>query len=178
MVCTARGAKFACLWASFMHVFLVGTINAIYLGPLITRVKENSSCLVKGPWYPRQFSCCNLGPSLYAPKNRDFKLTLTKAWPSSISEVHLDFGSWMKHCDKKSFPSSLRDSGVVGEAPPPTRKIIAYQLSYSSHGVWNYNKNVEYSKAPRIRTYSYGISPIRFLLAIRNLAKCCIKEVK
>ena len=32
----------------------------------------------------------------------------------------------------------------------------------------------DYSKNPHIRTYSYGISLINFLLAIHYLAKCCI----
>ena len=37
---------------------------------------------------------------------------------------------------------------------------------------------VNYSKNPRIRTYSYVLSLIRFLLTMHNLAKCCIREVK
>ena len=36
----------------------------------------------------------------------------------------------------------------------------------------------KYSKNPHIRTYSYGISLINFLLTIHYLAKCCIREVK
>ena len=36
----------------------------------------------------------------------------------------------------------------------------------------------QYSKNPHIRTYSYWLSLIRFLLAIHNLAKCCLREVK
>ena len=35
---------------------------------------------------------------------------------------------------------------------------------------------VNYSNNPHIRTYSYGLSLIRFLLAIHNLAKCCIRR--
>ena len=34
---------------------------------------------------------------------------------------------------------------------------------------------VNYSKTPHIRTYSYGLSLKRFLLAIHNLAKCTVK---
>ena len=37
---------------------------------------------------------------------------------------------------------------------------------------------LNYSKYPHIETYSYGLSLIRFLLAIHNLASCCIVEVK
>ena len=37
---------------------------------------------------------------------------------------------------------------------------------------------VNYSLNPHIRTYSYGLSLIRLLLAIHNLAKCCTEEVK
>ena len=40
------------------------------------------------------------------------------------------------------------------------------------------NSLAYYSKNPHIRTYSYGISLINFLVAIHYLAKCCIGEVK
>ena len=33
-----------------------------------------------------------------------------------------------------------------------------------------------YSKNQHIRIYSYGLSLIRFLLAIHNLDKCCIRK--
>ena len=39
-------------------------------------------------------------------------------------------------------------------------------------------KHSMYIKMPHIRTYSYGISLIRFLLATHNIAICCIKEMK
>ena len=42
----------------------------------------------------------------------------------------------------------------------------------------NRRGEVNYSKILHIRTYSYGLSLIRFLLAIHNLAKYYIEEVK
>ena len=51
-------------------------------------------------------------------------------------------------------------------------------MSYNATNCHTISYDLMYRKNSHIRTYSYGLSLLRFLLAIHNLAKCCIREVK
>ena len=68
------------------------------------------------------------------------QLTFKNVWFCSCLAVHLSCGSWTKQLERKSLPSSLRHSGMAGEAPSPTFNMIAHWLSYSVQGGWRVKK--------------------------------------
>ena len=122
--------------------------------------------------------------SSFSAKSTSFWLPANEE--TSISDVYRELAWKTSMKDQHKRPKNIHSSSWrPGKLKPNTAKIRKREARFktqpddkapSGHPQFSCLREVElnYSKTPHIRIYSYGLSFLRLLLAIYSLAKCWI----